>query len=51
MTNREEQSALWAERIESWKCASMGDRRIVVGADFDETALRRLIGALERLAC
>ena len=38
------------------ECRSMevrlnGDRRIVVGADFDEAALHRLIGALERLAC
>lgn len=27
------------------------DRRIVVGADFDEAALHRLIRSLERLAC
>ena len=112
MTNPEEQSGLWAERIESWKASGLkqlafcqregigydsfkrwrhrldgqavqrrgtratlvplevvatsskklpeggsmevrlnGDRRIVVGADFDEAALRRLIGALERLGC
>jgi len=112
MTNLEDQSALWAERIESWKTSGLkqlvfcqregigydsfkrwrhrldgqavrrrgsratlvplkvvatsvkkraeggsmevrlhGDRRIVVGADFDEEALRRLIGALERLGC
>jgi len=112
MTNLEDQSALWAERIESWKASGLkqlvfcqregigydsfkrwrhrldgqavrrrgsratlvplkvvatsvkkraeggsmevrlhGDRRIVVGADFDEEALRRLIGALERLGC
>jgi len=111
MTNRDDQSALWAERIESWKASGLkqltfcrregigydsfkrwrhrldgeaverrggramvplkvvatssrkrtdggsmevrlnGDRRIVVGADFDEAALRRLIGALERLGC
>lgn len=112
MANRDEQSALWATRIESWKASGLkqlafcrreeigydafkrwrhrldgeavrrrgaratlvplkvvatrsssgteggsmevrlnGDRRIVVGADFDEAALRRLIGALERLAC
>lgn len=112
MRNPEDQSALWAERIESWKASGLkqlafcrregigydsfkrwryrldgeavrrrgsrarlvalkvvatsaekrtaggtmevhlnGDRRIVVGADFDEAALRRLIGALERLGC
>jgi hypothetical protein len=112
MTNRDDQSALWAARIESWKASGLkqlafcrregigydsfkrwrhrldgeavqrrgaratlvplkvvarssrkrtdggsmevrlnGDRRIVVGADFDEAALRRLIGALERLGC
>ena len=110
MSNQEDQSALWAKRIESWKASGLkqltfcrregigydsfkrwrhrldgeavrrrgsratlvplkvvarrankrgegelmevhlnGDRRIVVGADFDEVALRRLIGALERL--
>jgi hypothetical protein len=27
------------------------DRRIVVGADFDEAALHRLIRSLERLGC
>lgn len=112
MTNRDDQSGLWATRIEGWKASGLkqlafcrregigydafkrwrhrldgeavqrrggrttlvalkvvatspkkriegasmevrlnGDRRIVVGADFDEAALRRLIGALERLAC
>ena len=112
MRNREDQSRLWAERIESWKGSGLtqlafcrreaigydsfkrwryridgdavqrrgrsatlvplkvvatsacvgaegrsmevrlnGDRRIVVGADFDEAALHRLIGALERLGC
>ena len=112
MTNRDEQSALWTARIESWKASGLkqlafcrregigydafkrwrhrldgeavrrrgsratlvplkvvarsakkraeggslevrlnGDHRIVVGADFDETALGRLIGALERLGC
>jgi len=114
--NRQDQSALWAARIENWKASGLtqlafcqregirydgfkrwryrldgdavqrrgrgetrgatlvplevvatnarprtqggslevrlnGDRRIVVGVDFDERALHRLIGALERLAC